>query len=116
MNPGSSVAYNLMNAPAVAGEPGKWLVPNPTGVTTAAHPYNVAIPGTAYFFADQVVADLDWNASAKDTLALKYYYQHDPTDRALRVFERSRLGTAHGRGQPGLLRQQRESAADRISA
>ncbi len=79
VNPGSSVAYNLMNAPAVAGEPGKWLVPNPTGVTTAAHPYNVAIPGTAFFFADQAVADLDWNAGAKDTLALKYYYQHDPT-------------------------------------
>ncbi len=25
------------------------------------------------------VADLDWNATARDTLALKYYYQHDPT-------------------------------------
>jgi hypothetical protein len=79
VNPGSSVAYNLFNAPAVKGEPGKWLIPNPTGVTTAAHPYNVAIPGTAFFFADQAVGDLDWNASAKDTLALKYYYQHDPT-------------------------------------
>jgi len=22
---------------------------------------------------------LDWNAGAKDTVALKYYYQHDPT-------------------------------------
>jgi hypothetical protein len=79
LNPGSSVAYKLLNAPAVKGEPGKWLVPNPTGDTTAIHPYNVAIPGTAFFFADQVVGDLDWNASAKDTLALKYYYQHDPT-------------------------------------
>ena len=79
MNPGSSVAYNLMNAPAVAGEPGKWLVPNPTGIASVAHPYNVALPGTAYFFGDQAVADLDWNAGAKDTLALKYYYQHDPT-------------------------------------
>jgi len=79
VNPGSSVAYNLFNAPAVAGEPGKWLIPNPTGETTAAHPYNVAIPGTAFFFADQLVGDLDWNASPKDTLALKYYYQHDPT-------------------------------------
>ena len=79
VNPGSSVAYSLFNAPAVKGEPGKWLIPNPTGVTTAAHPYNVAIPGTAFFFADQVVGDLDWNAGAKDTMALKYYYQHDPT-------------------------------------
>ena len=25
------------------------------------------------------VADVDYNASAKDTLSLKYYYQHDPT-------------------------------------
>ena len=25
------------------------------------------------------MADLDYNASTKDTLALKYYYQHDPT-------------------------------------
>ena len=25
------------------------------------------------------VADLDYNATAKDTVALKYYYQHDPT-------------------------------------
>ena len=78
MNPGSSIAYKLMNEPAVSGESGKWLVPNPTGVTTAAHPYNVAIPGTAYFFADQLVGDVDWNASPKDTLAVKYYYQHDP--------------------------------------
>ncbi len=25
------------------------------------------------------VANLDYNATSKDTLALKYYYQHDPT-------------------------------------
>src|SRR5208283_3911795 len=37
------------------------------------------VPGTALFTADQAVADLDWNATAKDTVALKYYYQHDPT-------------------------------------
>jgi hypothetical protein len=79
VNPGSSVAYSLMNQPAVDGEAGKWLIPNPTGVATVSHPYNVSLPGTAYFVADQVVSDLDWNASPKDTLALKYYYQHDPT-------------------------------------
>jgi hypothetical protein len=78
-NPGSSVAYNLMNQPAVAGESGKWLVPNPSGVATVDHPYNVSLPGTAYFIADQLVGDLDWNAGPKDILALKYYYQHDPT-------------------------------------
>jgi hypothetical protein len=78
-NPGSSVAYNLLNAPAVPGEPGKWLVPNPTGTATVSHPYNVSLPGTAYFTGDQAVADVDWNAGPKDTLAIKYYYQHDPT-------------------------------------
>jgi hypothetical protein len=79
VNPGSSVAYNLFNQSSLKGEPGKWLIPNPTGVATAAHPYNVSLPGTAYFTGDQLVGDLDWNASPKDTLALKYYYQHDPT-------------------------------------
>jgi len=40
--------------------------------------YNASIPGTARFKTDQTVANLDWNANAKDTLSLKYYYQHDP--------------------------------------
>jgi hypothetical protein len=79
INPGSGVAYNLFNQPALPGEPGKWLIPNPTGVSSVDHPYNVSLPGTAYFLGDQVVGDLDWNAGPKDTLALKYYYQHDPT-------------------------------------
>jgi hypothetical protein len=79
VNPGSSVAYNLFNQPAVKGEPGKWLIPNPNGVASVTHPYNVSLPGTAYFTGDQLVGDADWNASVKDTLALKYYYQHDPT-------------------------------------
>jgi len=35
--------------------------------------------GTAYFRANQAVANLDFIATAKDTLALKYYYQHDPS-------------------------------------
>ena len=79
VNPGSTVAYNLFNAPAVAGEPGKWLIPNPGSLPTVAQPYDVSLPGTAYFTGDQLVGDLDWNAGPRDTLALKYYYQHDPT-------------------------------------
>jgi len=81
LNPGSTVAYSLFNEPAAPGEPGKWLIPNPSfsGTPPITHPYNVSLPGTAYFLGDQAVANLDWNASAKDTLALKYYYQHDPT-------------------------------------
>jgi hypothetical protein len=75
------VALALFNSPAVKGEPGKWLIPNAIpGITLdPAHTFNSFIPGTAYFIGDQAVANLDYNATSKDTLALKYYYQHDPT-------------------------------------
>jgi hypothetical protein len=72
-------ALALFNAPSVPGEPGKWLIPNPTQLPTTAHVDNVYIPGTGRFTADLAVANIDYNVSAKDTLALKYYYQHDPT-------------------------------------
>ena len=71
----------LFNSPALPGEPGKWLIPNDArnGVgPTAAHIDNAFLPGTGRFKADMGVADLDYNATEKDTLALKYFYQHDP--------------------------------------
>jgi hypothetical protein len=74
-------ALALFNSPALPGEPGKWLIPNDArnGVApTAAHIDNAFLPGTGRFTADMAVADLDFNATAKDTLALKYFYQHDP--------------------------------------
>lgn len=40
--------------------------------------YNASIPGTARFWSDHVVSDVDWNANDKDVLSLKYFYQHDP--------------------------------------
>jgi len=74
------LALILFNSPALPGEPGKWLIPNDGGVLpTAAHIDNAFLPGTGYFKADLAVADLDYNATKKDTLSLKYYYQHDPT-------------------------------------
>ena len=76
------VALALLNSPALAGEPGKWLIPNDAlgGVApTAAHLDNAFIPGTGRFKADQGVSDVDWNASSRDTVSAKYYYQHDPT-------------------------------------
>ncbi|GGG94843.1 carboxypeptidase-like regulatory domain-containing protein [Silvibacterium dinghuense] len=59
---------------------GQYLMPSPTtsAAPTASDPYNASIPGTSYFTADQGIANLDWNATSKDTLAAKYYYQHDP--------------------------------------
>jgi hypothetical protein len=76
----SPVALFLLNYPALPGEPGKYLIPNAGPNTpSAAVPDNATIPGTSRFTADQGVADLDWNATTKDTLSAKYYYQHDPT-------------------------------------
>jgi hypothetical protein len=59
---------------------GQFLIPNATpGVTPSfSYPDNAFIPGTAYFIADQAVANLDYNVNSRDTLSLKYYYQHDP--------------------------------------
>jgi hypothetical protein len=71
----------LFNSPSLPGEPGKWLIPNDTSSAAlgGAHQFDAFLPGTGRFKADMLVADLDYNASSKDTLSLKYYYQHDPT-------------------------------------
>jgi hypothetical protein len=60
---------------------GQYLFPsaNPNFTPTLNFPENVFITQPAYFITDQAVADLDYLATTKDTLALKYYYQHDPT-------------------------------------
>src|SRR5258708_20427290 len=63
---------------------GPFLIPsastNPAvNPITPNFPENTFTAGTAYFLAHQAVSDLDWIVSPKDTLALKYYYQHDPS-------------------------------------
>ena len=59
---------------------GQYLIPWADGqIATPSFPENAIVPGTAYFLADQAVANLDWNKSTKDTLSAKYYYQHDPS-------------------------------------
>ncbi len=75
-------ALVLFNSPALPGEPGKWLIPNDGlngAAPTASHIDNAFLPGTGRFMADMAVADMDYNATKKDTLSLKYFYQHDPT-------------------------------------
>jgi hypothetical protein len=84
------VGYNLFNddlsgnpiASACGdGKTNNWLIPNqtPGDVPNIFSPYNTFLPGTARFKSDQAIADVDWNASAKDVVSLKYYYQHDPS-------------------------------------
>jgi|HubBroStandDraft_5_1064220.scaffolds.fasta_scaffold02466_6 hypothetical protein len=59
---------------------GQYLIPSDDGqIATPIFPENATSPGTAYFTSDQVVTDLDWNKSPKDTVSAKYYYQHDPS-------------------------------------
>jgi len=74
-------ALALFNSPSLPGEPGKWLVPNDMGSSnlSPSHPFNAFLPGTGRFKADTGVANLDYNATSKDTVSLKYFYQHDPT-------------------------------------
>ncbi len=75
------VGLRLFQYGSIGNEPGSWLIPDQTPGDYADYfsPYDAFLPGTATFKSDQAVADLDWNASAKDTLSLKYYYQHDPS-------------------------------------
>ena len=75
------MALMLFNLPALPGEPGKYLVPDDTSSATLGpnQLYNAFLPGTGRFKSDHVVGGVDWNISPKDTLALKYFYQHDPT-------------------------------------
>jgi hypothetical protein len=72
------VAYALLTAKLPNGQ---YLFPsaNPNSIPTANFPENVFLTQPAYFISDQAVSDLDYLATPKDTLALKYYYQHDPT-------------------------------------
>ncbi len=74
----SQIAVTLLQAKLPNGQ---FLIPSATSTNPPSvnFPENAVVPGTAIFKADQLVADLDWNASAKDTVAFKYYYQHDPT-------------------------------------
>ena len=72
------VAYAMLNYKLPNGQ---WLIPdaNPNFTPTLNFPENAFITQPAYFISDQAVANLDYLATSKDTLALKYYYQHDPS-------------------------------------
>jgi len=87
----SLAALQVFNAPALPGEPCQtnattgaqdcYLIPDDTTSTTLGpgQGYNAFLPGVGRFKADVAVADVDINASAKETIAFKYFYQHDPT-------------------------------------
>ncbi len=109
MNP---IAYTFFNYKFPNGQ---YLIPsaNPNAValnTTnpaliEAFPEDAEIPGTAYFLADQAVADLDWNPNSTHSFAAKYYYQHDPTVAPYAYSSVAGFTAASGRRQPGRLAQ-----------
>jgi hypothetical protein len=72
------VAYALLNYKLPNGQ---YLFPsaNANFIPTVNFPENVFLTEPAYFISDQAVSDLDYLPTSKDTLSLKYYYQHDPT-------------------------------------
>src|ERR1700730_1517141 len=73
----SPVSLALLNAKVN----GQYMIPsaNPNFTPTLNFPENVFLTQPAYFISDQAVSNLDYLATSKDTLSLKYYYQHDPT-------------------------------------
>jgi len=72
------VAFAMMNYKLPNGQ---YMIPsaNPNYTPTINFPENVFITQPAYFISDQAVSNLDYMPTMKDTLALKYYYQHDPS-------------------------------------
>jgi hypothetical protein len=71
------IAYALMNYKLPNGQ---FLIPSAGSyVPSINYPENTFTTGTAYFLAHQANSNLDWNVNSKDTLSLKYYYQHDPS-------------------------------------
>ncbi len=71
------IAYGLLNYKLPNGQ---YMFPSSGSyLPTINFPENVFTLGTAYFLANQAVGDLDFIVNPKDTLALKYYYQHDPS-------------------------------------
>jgi hypothetical protein len=62
---------------------GGYLLPsvgsNAQSLLEAGEP-DVVLIGKPSFMADQVVSNLEYNASKSDVLSLKYYYQHDPAE------------------------------------
>ena len=72
------VAFALLNYKLPNGQ---YLIPsaNPNFTPTLNLPGERFLTQPAYFISDQAVIDLDYLATSKDTLSLKYYYQHDPT-------------------------------------
>ncbi len=75
-------AFALLNSPvaARASRANGWSPTTPAQPTSRPpHAFNAFLPGTGRFTGDQAVANLDYNWNTKDTVALKYYYQHDPT-------------------------------------
>jgi hypothetical protein len=72
------VAFALLNYKLPNGQ---YMIPsaNPNFSPTLNFPENLFLTQPAYFISDQAVSNLDFLATSKDTLSLKYYYQHDPT-------------------------------------
>ncbi len=72
------IAFEMLNYKLPNGQ---YMIPsaNPNFTPTLNFPEDVFITQPAYFIADQVVSNVDFLATSKDTLSLKYYYQHDPT-------------------------------------
>jgi len=59
---------------------GQFIIPSPNTMETDAHAFNTLLSGgESTFNANQVNGNLDYNFSAKDRIAGKYYFQRNPS-------------------------------------
>ena len=68
---------------------GQFLIPS----AQSSQPYQYGVPnvtllGTSLLTGDQATASVDYNLTKTDQLSVKYYYQNDPVDQALRLSRR----------------------------
>ena len=69
-------ALAIMNQKAPGGS---WWVPNFTDPSLQSYGGDTTVLGPkSHFSADQINGNVDYNFSAKDRLAAKYYFQNDP--------------------------------------
>ena len=101
----SPIAYALLNYKLPNGQ---YLVPSADGQTPSVNfPENAIVPGTALLHRQSGWSRI-WTGivSGKDTVSLKYYYQHDPTIAPYAYSSFAGFDSASRRRQPGLLHQQ----------
>ncbi len=101
------VALALFNAPAVKGEPGKWLIPNAQNIgLTPTHSDNAFIPGSSLLYRRPGRSQPRLQRHQQRHARAQVLLSARPHHRSLCIFQRSRLHPTPRRWSAGLFYQQ----------